>query len=204
MAGGAPSRATTRRTGGQLGSLRHSNNNSSPQLEFALPHLVAGRCSHKHEAVAHSNRYKASAGRRCGTPGIQLTIGIYRPGETPTNERARITMKLPSTALRQVERHCAQRILAPGHPSPASRLAPSSPPTCLQASRRQAASVPSNGKLLASRTYATVSAAELQFGQPVHETHPHILKPGERKLVCVSLPFVTTVAYTPSDPGHRC
>ncbi|KAK4166370.1 putative peptidase [Cladorrhinum sp. PSN259] len=32
------------------------------------------------------------------------------------------------------------------------------------------------------RNYATtssVSAAELEFGQPVHETHPHILKPGE-------------------------
>ncbi|KAH7239184.1 peptidase M24, structural domain-containing protein [Fusarium tricinctum] len=29
------------------------------------------------------------------------------------------------------------------------------------------------------RTYASVSAAELRFGQPVHETHPHILKAGE-------------------------
>lgn len=29
------------------------------------------------------------------------------------------------------------------------------------------------------RTYATVSAAELQFGQPVHETHPHLLRAGE-------------------------
>ena len=27
-----------------------------------------------------------------------------------------------------------------------------------------------------------VSAAELQFGQPLHETHPHLLKAGERKL----------------------
>lgn len=32
-----------------------------------------------------------------------------------------------------------------------------------------------------SRNYASVSAAQLQFGQPVHETHPHILKPGECK-----------------------
>ncbi|KAL8940848.1 MAG: hypothetical protein Q9216_002600 [Gyalolechia sp. 2 TL-2023] len=30
-----------------------------------------------------------------------------------------------------------------------------------------------------SRQYASVSAAELQFGQPLHETHPHLLKPGE-------------------------
>lgn len=35
----------------------------------------------------------------------------------------------------------------------------------------------------ASRSYASVPAAQLQFGQPVHETHPHILKPGECKLL---------------------
>jgi hypothetical protein len=29
------------------------------------------------------------------------------------------------------------------------------------------------------RHYASVSAAELQFGQPVHETHPHLLRAGE-------------------------
>jgi len=29
------------------------------------------------------------------------------------------------------------------------------------------------------RSYASVSAAKLSFGQPVHETHPHLLKPGE-------------------------
>jgi intermediate cleaving peptidase 55 len=29
------------------------------------------------------------------------------------------------------------------------------------------------------QTYATVSAADLSFGQPLHETHPHILKSGE-------------------------
>ncbi|KAI4242998.1 MAG: hypothetical protein L6R40_003689 [Gallowayella cf. fulva] len=33
--------------------------------------------------------------------------------------------------------------------------------------------------LLQSRLYASVSAADLQFGQPVHETHPHLLKAGE-------------------------
>ncbi|KAL8905261.1 MAG: hypothetical protein Q9171_006737 [Xanthocarpia ochracea] len=30
-----------------------------------------------------------------------------------------------------------------------------------------------------SRGYASVSAADLHFGQPVYETHPHLLKPGE-------------------------
>ncbi|KAE8151371.1 xaa-pro dipeptidase app [Aspergillus avenaceus] len=29
------------------------------------------------------------------------------------------------------------------------------------------------------RGYASISAAELKFGQPLHETHPHILNPGE-------------------------
>ncbi|KAK0385219.1 hypothetical protein NLU13_7696 [Sarocladium strictum] len=32
---------------------------------------------------------------------------------------------------------------------------------------------------LGVRGYASVSAADLQFGQPVHETHPHILRAGE-------------------------
>ncbi|WEW58135.1 aminopeptidase [Emydomyces testavorans] len=31
----------------------------------------------------------------------------------------------------------------------------------------------------APRRYNSISAADLQFGQPVHETHPHILKAGE-------------------------
>ncbi|KAM4063082.1 metallopeptidase family M24 domain-containing protein [Hirsutella rhossiliensis] len=30
-----------------------------------------------------------------------------------------------------------------------------------------------------TRSYASVSAAALKFGQPVHETHPHILGPGQ-------------------------
>ena len=29
------------------------------------------------------------------------------------------------------------------------------------------------------RRYSTVSAADLSFGQPIHETHPHLLSPGE-------------------------
>ncbi|OJK02624.1 hypothetical protein ASPACDRAFT_75766 [Aspergillus aculeatus ATCC 16872] len=34
-------------------------------------------------------------------------------------------------------------------------------------------------RLALHRTYASISAAELKFGQPLHETHPHILNPGE-------------------------
>lgn len=30
------------------------------------------------------------------------------------------------------------------------------------------------------RPYSSVSASELRFGQPLHETHPHILEAGER------------------------
>ncbi|KAI9818832.1 MAG: hypothetical protein M1827_007653 [Pycnora praestabilis] len=30
-----------------------------------------------------------------------------------------------------------------------------------------------------SRSYGSISATDLQFGQPVHETHPHLLKAGE-------------------------
>ncbi|KAL9608310.1 MAG: hypothetical protein Q9167_006849 [Letrouitia subvulpina] len=36
-----------------------------------------------------------------------------------------------------------------------------------------------NGPSLQSRSYTSISAADLQFGQPVHETHPHLLRPGE-------------------------
>lgn len=39
------------------------------------------------------------------------------------------------------------------------------------------------------RTYASVHAGELQFGQPVYETHPHLLKPGELT------PGITAIEY---------
>lgn len=41
------------------------------------------------------------------------------------------------------------------------------------------------------RSYATsVAAAELKFGQPLHETHPHILSPGERVSLSASLSLI--------------
>lgn len=41
------------------------------------------------------------------------------------------------------------------------------------------------------RTYATsVAAADLKFGQPLHETHPHILEPGERMHKSIGLEMV--------------
>lgn len=38
---------------------------------------------------------------------------------------------------------------------------------------------PRRDEALQSRRSSSVPAAELQFGQPLHETHPHLLKPGE-------------------------
>ena len=35
------------------------------------------------------------------------------------------------------------------------------------------------------RAYGSISAADLQFGQPVHETHPHLLKAGESKFISI-------------------
>ncbi|KAF7548774.1 hypothetical protein G7046_g8553 [Stylonectria norvegica] len=74
-----------------------------------------------------------------------------------------------------------------------SRTAP--PPTLSRATRSTTTTTPtttrnflgcSNGSLSTSspsssarRSYATVSAATLRFGQPVFETHPHLLQAGE-------------------------
>ncbi|KAI5467704.1 peptidase M24, structural domain-containing protein [Mariannaea sp. PMI_226] len=52
-------------------------------------------------------------------------------------------------------------------------------PHSLTAPSVAAASVRLPRSSIQCRGYATVSAADLQFGQPVYETHPHILKPGE-------------------------
>jgi len=59
-----------------------------------------------------------------------------------------------------------------------------SPFNALRCSDRQFYLRPASTRLAVRRGYATVSAAELQFGQPVHETHPHILKPGECAYTC--------------------
>ena len=47
------------------------------------------------------------------------------------------------------------------------------------------------------RNYASISAAELQFGQPLHETHPHLLKAGERELKRLS--SQTLLTWPPSS-----
>ena len=56
-----------------------------------------------------------------------------------------------------------------------------------------------------TRSYASVSASDIKFGQPVHETHPHILQPGEckplllqhkiLKLITIVTPGITAQEY---------
>ncbi|KHJ30658.1 putative xaa-pro aminopeptidase [Erysiphe necator] len=64
--------------------------------------------------------------------------------------------------------------------------------------------------------YSSISAARLQFGQPVYETHPHLLKPGEvtpgitaleysnrRSKLCSSLPDNSIVISASSSLKYR-
>ena len=49
------------------------------------------------------------------------------------------------------------------------------------------------------RLLASVNAAELSFGQPVHETHPHLLQAGERTVfpLCLVPISLTPCSVTP-------
>ncbi|KFY29196.1 hypothetical protein V493_02498 [Pseudogymnoascus sp. VKM F-4281 (FW-2241)] len=75
-------------------------------------------------------------------------------------------MRLRTAALRQLSR---------------GALCPTSSRTasCLAARTAPSFALSHRGQLQPRRGYASVSAAECQFGQPVHETHPHILAAGE-------------------------
>ncbi|KAK0708257.1 peptidase M24, structural domain-containing protein [Lasiosphaeris hirsuta] len=79
-------------------------------------------------------------------------------------------MSFPRAAVRHLERHVARQ-----HIQGTLRTAQLGAALC-RATASQASWRPSPR---AGRSYATVSAIELEFGQPVHETHPHILKAGE-------------------------
>lgn len=48
---------------------------------------------------------------------------------------------------------------------------------------------------------ASTSASDLNFGQPLHETHPHLLKAGERKLVTLISPYAESL-LRPSSKSH--
>lgn len=61
-----------------------------------------------------------------------------------------------------------------------------------------------------TRQYASVSASTLQFGQPVYETHPHLLKAGE-SMTAGDIPskdnlaevFIVTPGITALEYSHR-
>lgn len=42
--------------------------------------------------------------------------------------------------------------------------------------------------------YVSAAASDLEFGQPLHETHPHLLKAGERKFVILISSYVELLA----------
>ncbi|KPM42533.1 Intermediate cleaving peptidase 55 [Neonectria ditissima] len=91
-------------------------------------------------------------------------------------------MKLPRAPFRSLDPHLSLPFrIATSLP----RAAATTPTPTVAASRGFGlAARPRNGSGKQSwtagrRCYASVSAAELRFGQPVYETHPHILQPGE-------------------------
>lgn len=58
---------------------------------------------------------------------------------------------------------------------------------------------------LHSRSYAAVAASELQFGQPVHETHPHLLKAGESRVGLIQWGLSATANIVPNSyTRHHC
>ncbi|KAK3333774.1 peptidase M24, structural domain-containing protein [Cercophora scortea] len=83
-------------------------------------------------------------------------------------------MRLPRAAVRHFEHHLRRQYQRPLQAvQTQSRYLES----FSASSSRGAASRSSSW--WTGRSYGTVSAADLEFGQPVHETHPHILKAGE-------------------------
>ncbi|TGJ81730.1 hypothetical protein E0Z10_g7025 [Xylaria hypoxylon] len=83
--------------------------------------------------------------------------------------------------------------------------------------RSQIQPSPTLRKCSANRAYATgIPASQLLFGQPVHETHPHLLQPGEltpgitaqeyherRSALCALLPANSAVILRSADLQYR-
>ncbi|KAK3384422.1 peptidase M24, structural domain-containing protein [Lasiosphaeria ovina] len=92
-------------------------------------------------------------------------------------------MQLPQAALRHVS--VISRRQGPGHLGAAAAAAARSAsagqvkPSWRTCSSSPLARAGTPGQRRSYATATTVSAAQLEFGQPVHETHPHILKAGE-------------------------
>ncbi|KAF2964878.1 hypothetical protein GQX73_g8709 [Xylaria multiplex] len=99
-------------------------------------------------------------------------------------------------------------------------MKPSRLPFRLLASPRKPSPIPSSPQLKKwgpNRAYSTATpASQLLFGQPVHETHPHLLKPGEltpgitaqeyhdrRSALCALLPANSAVVLPSADLKYR-
>ncbi|KAI0408335.1 peptidase M24, structural domain-containing protein [Xylaria palmicola] len=91
-------------------------------------------------------------------------------------------------------------------------------PSLLPARRSATAQSPwTRRQCSAGRAYSTaIPASQLLFGQPVHETHPHLLKPGEltpgitaqeyherRSALCALLPADSAVVLRSADVKYR-
>ncbi|KAI1078815.1 aminopeptidase-like protein [Whalleya microplaca] len=126
-------------------------------------------------------------------------------------------MKLRHVPLRQLVRHLEQPAL-PFSP----QLTPQTPRTPRIAATPSSRIPtrfhrPLSTNCSSRRSYSTVvSASELLFGQPVHETHPHLLKPGEltpgisaqeyhdrRAALCHSLPPNSAVILPSASIQYR-
>lgn len=102
---------------------------------------------------------------------FSASVACSRAANSSCKLRRVLKMKLHRPSFRSLSRQLGPR------PRPSPRLG------CSAISATVAAP---QGRVSCSRTnesrrgYAAVSAGDLRFGQPVHETHPHILQAGER------------------------
>jgi hypothetical protein len=105
------------------------------------------------------------------------------PSPQKTHRPAIPRIAMASPVLPIIRRTCPQlgrlaaRPRASPTPSPLSSARPSPWRRCLHQTRARTEHHPSSPPPPPQQV--VVNAAELQFGQPVHETHPHILESGE-------------------------
>lgn len=83
----------------------------------------------------------------------------------------------PARNLRHFRSRLAPSSHAPRHSTTMRRCAL----LPLRAAHRPIPTFRSRPHFLNARAQSSIAAADLQFGQPLHETHPHIIQSGERK-----------------------
>ncbi|KAI0483522.1 peptidase M24, structural domain-containing protein [Xylaria cf. heliscus] len=119
-------------------------------------------------------------------------------------------MKASRLPIRQLKK-CLTPQSRPTYPQ--TRSISTTPPPRRPAEIRS----PRTSRCSANRAYSTaVPASQLLFGQPVHETHPHLLQPGEltpgisaleyherRSALCALLPANSAVVLRSADLTYR-